>query len=68
MERPKSFFPKRKKVDAKYLKTCIKFVLFYSLLKKDVNLQKKKQKSWARLAYKNLARQFFLQQLSYMVH
>ena len=30
-EHPKPFFTKRRKVDAKYLKTCNKFVLFYSL-------------------------------------
>ena len=28
------FLLKRKKLDAKYLKTCIKFVIFYSLPKK----------------------------------
>ena len=28
---PKPFFTKRRKVDAKYSKTCNKFVLFYSL-------------------------------------
>ena len=37
------FLPKRKKVDAKYLKTCMKFVLFYALPNNDVNLQKKKK-------------------------
>ena len=31
---PKPFFTKRRKVDAKYLKTCIKYVLFYSLFQK----------------------------------
>ena len=34
---PKPFFPKRKNVNAKYLKKkCIKFVLFYALQKNDV--------------------------------
>ena len=28
---PKPFFTKRRKVDAKYLNTCNKFILFYSL-------------------------------------
>ena len=40
---PKPFLPKRKKADAKYLKTFMKFVLFYSLPKNDGNLQKKKK-------------------------
>ena len=42
--------------------------LIHSFPKNDVNLQKQKPKPWAKLAYKNLACQFFLQQLSYMVH
>ena len=31
---PKPFCTKRRKVDAKHVKTCIKFVLFYSLFQK----------------------------------
>ena len=31
---PKNFFTKTRKVGAKYLKTCIKFVLSYSLFNK----------------------------------
>ena len=37
------FLPKQKKVDAKYLKTRMKFVLFYYLSKNDVDLQKKRK-------------------------
>ena len=29
------FLTKRKRIDAKYLKTCIKFVLFYSFFRKN---------------------------------
>ena len=39
---PKTLFHQNeKKLDAKYFKTCIQFVLLYSLPKKDVSLQKK---------------------------
>ena len=34
-------YTKTEKVDAKYLKTCMKFVVFYSLPKNNGNLQKK---------------------------
>ena len=68
---PKPFFTKRRKVDAKYLKTFIKFVLFNSLFHKhgvkwklsQNNLQKKlihKPRGSTDIADKYLACQFFL--------
>ena len=61
------FLPKRKKVYAKYLKTWTKFILFYSLRKNDVRLQKKK-KTMSQVGVQKLGVPVFLQQLSYMIH
>ena len=53
-------------MDAKYLKTCMKFVLVYSLTKNDVNLQKKNHEpSWCT---RTRRASFLLQQLSSMVN
>ena len=62
------FLPKRKKkMDAKHFKMCMRLVFISSLPKNDVNLQKK-TKTMSQVGVQKLACQFFLQQLSYMVH
>ena len=54
-------------MEAKCLETYMKFVLFYSLPKNDVNLQEK-TKTLSQVDVQKLGVPVFLQQLSYMVH
>ena len=39
---PQPFVTKTEESGFKYLKTCMKFVIFYSFQKNDVNLQRKR--------------------------
>ena len=61
------FLPTQKKMDIKYLKTWMKFVLFYSLPKNDVNLQKKtmrpswRTKTWRAIFFYNSCRTWFIE-------